>query len=83
MKTYKIEFRKQADKFINSRPLKERKRLLSEIYKLPHSKHIKKLEGHKDRYRLRIGDIRVIYEKYDDVLVILVLEIGSRGDVYK
>ncbi|MCL2616468.1 MAG: type II toxin-antitoxin system RelE/ParE family toxin [Defluviitaleaceae bacterium] len=83
MKTYKIEFRRQADRFISSRPIKERIKLLAEIYKLPYSKHVKKMEGYKDRYRLRVGDFRVIYEKLDQVLIILVLEVGNRGDVYK
>jgi mRNA interferase RelE/StbE len=33
-------------------------------------------------YRLRVGDWRVIYELHDDRLVVLVLEIGSRGGIY-
>jgi len=36
-----------------------------------------------DSYRMRIGDWRVIFEKREDVLVILVLDVGPRGGVYK
>jgi len=83
MTTYQIEFKKQAVKFIRSRTATEQKRLLSEIYKLPHTSNIKKMEGYNNRYRLRVGNVRVIYDKSDDIFLILVLEIGNRGDVYK
>ena len=37
----------------------------------------------RDGYRLRIGDWRVIYEIVDDKLVILVMKIAGRGDIYR
>ncbi|MDR0324513.1 MAG: type II toxin-antitoxin system RelE/ParE family toxin [Oscillospiraceae bacterium] len=83
MPTYKIDFKKQAAKFIKGRTHTEQKRLLSEIYKLPNHKHVKKLEGYSNRYRLRVGNFRVIYDKLDEKLVILVVSVGNRGDVYK
>jgi len=81
----RIEFKKSAEKFLKSRPRKEQIRILSQIYKLPSGNHIKKMEGYDNRYRLRIGDIRVIYELHSDkvALIVLVAEIGNRGDVYK
>jgi len=81
----RIEFKKLAEKFLRSHPRKEQIRILSKIYKLPFGNHIKKMEGYDNRYRLRVGDIRVIYELHADgtTLVILVVEIGNRGDVYK
>ena len=36
-----------------------------------------------DAFRVRIGDYRVIYEINDDELVLTVIKIGARGDVYK
>jgi len=36
-----------------------------------------------DAFRVRIGDYRVIYEINDDELVLIVIKIGVRGDVYK
>jgi len=86
MKNYKrIEFKKPAEKFLKSRPRKEQVRILSKIYELPYGNHIKKMEGYDNRYRLRIGDFRVIYELHEDgiTLIVLVVEIGNRGNVYK
>ena len=83
MKIYKIEFKKQVEKFLDSRTSKERKQLLALIYKLPNGVHNSKMEGYKNRYRLRVGSVRVIYEVYDDLLIILILKIDNRGDVYK
>ena len=80
---YKIEFSKPARKFILSRSQKEQQRILSAINNLPHGTDIKKIQGSAARYRLRVGDIRVIYEKFDDVLVIVIIDIGNRGDIYK
>ncbi len=44
--------------------------------------NVKALKG-GDRYRLRVGDWRVIYSLHDDVLLVLVLRIGHRSDVYR
>jgi len=83
MTIYKVEFRKQALKFLLARTPKEKKQLLTAIYNLPDGVHVKKMERYTNRYRLRVGDVRVIYEVLDEMLVILVLKMGNRGDVYK
>jgi mRNA interferase RelE/StbE len=44
---------------------------------------IKKLAGYSDRYRLRVGDYRVIYEIADEQLIILVVGVGHRRDAYR
>lgn len=45
---------------------------------------IKKLQGKKEvLYRLRLRSYRVIYKKYDDKLVILILEVSTREGAYK
>jgi mRNA interferase RelE/StbE len=44
---------------------------------------IKKMVGHGDRYRLRVGDYRVIYEIADEQLIILVVGVGHRREAYR
>jgi len=95
MNCKRIEFKKPAEKFLKSRSRKEQVRILTKIYKLPSGEHNRKMEGYDNRYRLRVGDFRVIYELHKEVsqetgkndskliLVILVVDIGSRGDIYK
>ena len=44
---------------------------------------VKKLGGYQDRYRLRVGDYRVIYDVIDAELVILVVGVGHRREIYR
>ena len=44
--------------------------------------NIKKLEG-REGFRLRIGGYRAIYRRLNDTMVIDVINVGSRGDIYK
>ena len=44
---------------------------------------IKKLAGYADRYRLRVGDYRVIYEIADEQLIILIVGVGHRREAYR
>ena len=83
---YSVQFKKEALRFLERQDEKTARRILGKIKELakdPYApnNNVKKLTG-RDGYRLRIGDIRVIYDIYDKVLVIDVLEIGFRGDIY-
>ena len=80
---YRIEIDKRAVKFIAKQPKPQRERLLRAIYRLPFMGDIKAMQGYEGFYRLRVGYYRVIYTVNDDVLLIRVIEVGNRGDVYK
>ena len=41
-----------------------------------------KLSGVEETYRIRVGDYRILYEVHDDVLLVLVVEVGHRREVY-
>jgi len=43
----------------------------------------KKLAGNADYYRIRIGDYRVLYEVRDRDILVLVIKIGHRREVYR
>jgi len=81
IQNYKISISKNALKFINKQDVQQRKRILVAIYKLPFG-DVKKLKGN-EFYRLRIGDIRVLFTKNDEELVILVVSVGNRGQIYE
>lgn len=49
----------------------------------PRPKGCKKLQGYEREYRIRSGDYRVVYRVEDDVLVIEVIGVGHRKDIYR
>lgn len=86
MPEYKIFVKKSAEKEIAALPV----RIIENLYKVfidlqfePRPHGVKKLSGHYNLYRIRIGDYRVIYSIEDAQLVIHVLKAGHRKDVYK
>ncbi|MFN6531162.1 type II toxin-antitoxin system RelE/ParE family toxin [Nostoc sp. ChiSLP03a] len=48
----------------------------------PRPSGVKKLKGEDNTYRIRIGIYRVIYEIEDNLLLVTVIKVGGRGDVY-
>ncbi len=80
---YRIDIRRKAEKFIRKLPRQDKERVLSAIYRLPEGEDIKKLQGHEGLMRLRVGDYRIIYRMDNGRLIVLVIDAGSRGDIYK
>ncbi|HEY9900187.1 MAG TPA: type II toxin-antitoxin system RelE/ParE family toxin [Pantanalinema sp.] len=80
----KRQFRK-LDRPIQSAMLGALDRLAFEMSNpsAPRTVKVKKLGGRGEEWRLRVGDYRVIFEHRGDHLVILVLKVGHRGDVYR
>ncbi|MDE7197386.1 MAG: type II toxin-antitoxin system RelE/ParE family toxin [Lachnospiraceae bacterium] len=80
---YQIILKKKAKKFIDRLPVNERKRVVSAIERLPNGEDIKKLKGHDDLLRLRIGNYRVVYTIDNGKLIVYVIDVENRGDIYK
>lgn len=76
----RIEYKKKAVKYINSCDSVTKKRIKEGIEKLPLG-DVSKLQGYENEYRLRIGDLRVLFTFEDDIITIN--EIKPRGQVYK
>jgi mRNA interferase RelE/StbE len=84
--SYEVNFSKRAKKQFNKLPLDVQERIQTKINDLtiePRPNGVKKLQGDDNSYRVRVGDYRVIYEVDDDVLIVTVIKIGNRGEIYK
>ena len=49
----------------------------------PYPAGTRKMKGDEHAYRLRVGDYRVVYDIIEDVVVVLILRVGHRKDVYR
>lgn len=79
---YVIKYEKGCLKYLKRLDRGAQTRIISAINMLPYG-DIKPLQGRNDDYRLRVGDYRMIFSKNDKYLLITIIEIASRGDVYK
>lgn len=74
-------YSKQSAKLMNSLDKPTQQRIRNAIRKIPDG-DIKTLQGYTDgRKRLRVGKYRVIFYSINET--VFVLDIGSRGDIYK
>ena len=80
---YKIIIKKPAKKFIDKLPKNEKIRIIKAIEKLPDGVDIKKLKGHDNVYRLRIGDYRILYTVDKGEYTVIVINAGNRGQIYQ
>ncbi|TCQ02911.1 type II toxin-antitoxin system RelE family toxin [Serpentinicella alkaliphila] len=85
---YEIELSKESYKYLLKIDKPTRIRILDGLNILVQNPRnseldIKKFQGKTNLYRLRIGIYRVLYSIHGDILVINVIKIGPRGDVYK
>lgn len=85
MARYELVFRKSVAKDLRAFPKKDVKRILQRISSLvldPRPSGCEKLSG-QERYRIRQGAYRIIYEIVDATLLVLVVKVGHRRDVYR
>ena len=84
MAKYKIEIKRSAVKEIKKLPSKDVGKILAKISSLienPRPKGCAKLSA-DEKYRIRVGDYRILYEVKDNLLVIFVVKVAHRKDVY-
>jgi len=84
---YRLEYRASAHKELKKLPADRRLQILQKLQQLTEnpddpSLDVKKLVG-REGYRLRVGTYRVLYERYEDCLLILVLAVRPRGQAYR
>ncbi|HKL49695.1 MAG TPA: type II toxin-antitoxin system RelE/ParE family toxin [Wenzhouxiangellaceae bacterium] len=85
MAKYKLVFRKSVAKDLRVIPNKDVARILQRMESLqenPRPTGSEKLSG-QERYRLRQGIYRIVYEVAEELLVVTVVKVGHRKHVYK
>lgn len=85
MASFEIRFRKSVAKDLRRIPNKDLKRILKRIESLsadPRPPGCEKLSA-QERYRVRQGVYRILYEIHDRHLVVVVVKIGHRREVYR
>ena len=82
---YKVTIKKSAQKEIKALPKNVIKRVLIKIKQLadePRPSGCRKIVGTEDTWRIRVGNYRIIYNVFDDVLLIEVIAVKHRKDAY-
>ncbi|MBD3809103.1 MAG: type II toxin-antitoxin system RelE/ParE family toxin [Sulfuricurvum sp.] len=85
MGSYKIEIKKSAAKEIENLPSVILKRVVSHIQELgsnPRPMGCRKLSG-DEKYRIRVGDYRILYEIEDEIVMVYVVKVAHRKEVYR
>ncbi len=84
--TYQVDLSKRAERQLSKLDSDNQSLLGAAIDSLavdPRPSGVKKLKGEENVYRLRVRDYRILYEIQDGELLILVIKIGHRRDVYR
>lgn len=84
--SYRIVFNKSAAKSLKKIPKADQKRIADKIDSFaegPPNPDTTKMKGNNPFHRVRVGDYRIIYEIQDEVLIILIIKIGHRRDIYR
>jgi len=85
MGRYKLIFRKSVARDLRPIPKRDIQRILSTIDSLseePRPPGCEKLSG-QERFKVRQGNYRIIYEIMDDEVVVVVVKIGHRSNIYR
>ena len=83
---YELRITTSAQKELDRLPNTQRSRVETAILNLadnPRPRGCKKLQGIENTYRIRMGNYRVIYRIDDNQLVVLIVRVGDRKDVYR
>ena len=83
---YRVQFKPSAGRQLDELDGGVRSRVdrkIDELAENPRPVGAKKLKGSSELWRIRAGDYRVVYSIHDDVLVVLVVKIGHRRDIYR
>jgi len=86
MASYRLEWRKSTKKDLRDIPSRDIQKIIAAVEALadnPYPSGSKKLSGSKHAYRIRVGDYRIIYDVFSEILIIEVIRVGHRKDIYR
>ena len=88
MPAYEIRWSRKAVSYLKRLEQSARKRIVETVEKLASDPaatdiDVKPLQGRPGEFRLRVGEYRIIYEPEHAILLISVISVRPRGDVYK
>jgi mRNA interferase RelE/StbE len=86
MASYRLEWRRSASKDLRRIAAVDVSRIVAAAQALaddPFPPGCTKLSGSERSYRIRVGDYRILYDVFSDRLLIEVVKVGHRKDVYK
>jgi len=88
MSVYRVELTKSAKKEFDHLPKQIQRKVVEALTFLttnPFSEllQIKKLKGSESLYRIRLGDYRLVYEIRKNILLVIVIKIGHRKEIYR
>jgi len=84
MGKYKLKVKKSAEKELGEIPKRDLLKIINKIQSLsddPHPEGSIKLSN-QEKYRLHVGNYRVLYKVEDNILTIFIVKIGHRKDIY-
>lgn len=80
---YTVTIKKSAAKYIDKLDRPTAQRIRAAIIELSHDPTIGELlTNHTEQYKYRVGNYRILYDVYNTELIIDIIKIGPRGDVY-
>jgi mRNA interferase RelE/StbE len=82
---YRVEIAPAVKKHLKRLPNSDKRKILDTIELLgqnPRPNGYKKLVGYSEFFRYRVGNYRIIYQIYDEVLLVSVIEVADRRDAY-
>ena len=83
---YILEYKKSVDKDLRKLPAYIRKQIVNKILKLsaqPYPSGSTKLRGANNLYRMRHTNYRIIYKVEDSKLIVIIIKVGHRKEVYR
>ena len=86
MGKYSVRLKKSEETALASFDASTQRAIAAKLLSLekdPYPPGCKKIHGLKNTWRIRSGNFRIVYTVHEDILLILVIRVGDRKDVYK